>query len=48
MEDGDAAEGARLPFGMVGLELGVNRLEEGAEKGDLEGRSDDGALLELV
>lgn len=41
VEDRDTAQRAALPFGVIFLELGVDRLEERADEGNLEGRTDD-------
>ena len=41
VEDRDTAQRAALPFGVIFLELGVDRLEERANEGNLEGRTDD-------
>ncbi len=48
MEDGDAAERATSPLGVVLFELGVHRLEEGSDERSLEGRAGDGSLVQNV
>lgn len=48
MEDGNTAQFAAVPFGLVFGELGVDRFQEWAHKGDLIGRTDDCALEVVV
>ena len=45
VEDGDTAEGARVPFCVVLLEIRVDRLEEGSNEGCLQHRPNNGALV---
>ncbi|KAL1836043.1 hypothetical protein VTJ49DRAFT_5639 [Mycothermus thermophilus] len=45
VEDGDAAEGTAQPLGVVLLELGVDRLEEGPDEGHLPSRARDRSLV---
>lgn len=44
VEDGNTAELSAVPFRLVLMELGTDRLKEWAHKGDLHGRSNDGTL----
>lgn len=44
MEDGNTAQLTAIPFRLVLVELGINRLKERAHEWDLERRTDNGAL----
>lgn len=44
MEDGNTAQLTTVPFRLVFVELGVDRLKERTHKRDFESRTDDGAL----
>lgn len=48
MEDGDAAQFAAVPFGLVFMEFGIDRLQEGTHEGHFPRGTDDGALLPEV
>jgi hypothetical protein len=44
MKDRDTTQITAVPFGLVLMELGINRLEEGAHEGDLPCWTDNGAF----
>lgn len=48
MENGDTAELAAVPFGLVLGELGVDGLQERAHEGDLVGGTNDRTLVVVV
>lgn len=48
VEDGDTAQFPAIPFGLVLMKLGVDRLEERAHEGNLVRGTDDRALEVVV
>jgi len=48
VEDGDTAERTAVPFSYIFLELGVQGLQEWSHERLLEGRPNNGTLLEQV